>query len=772
MFGLSAVLIPDANGDGIDDIAIAAPNAFDDVVGARIGTVSIMSGSDGSTIASLTGLAFQRFGLALFGASAVEPAVSPTVTVLVEHLDPATNQSFTPAVFTFQTFDAFSRWLVAESVQAPAGFTAQAAIDSLATHIRATGPADLNADGTVTASDLAILAGNYGAQLDPVTGALLHQDPTLAAAPTGDTNGDGVVDASDLVEVVTGIGSQNPDGSPNFVPVDDPLTEAEAQAIETAFGAAMGRHVEADCSQCTYRPCWCVLQPDDVDPFGEIDGDDGQDGVDTDGDGNPDLPEGGTPPGGGGGDGPDPDGDDDGDGIPNENDCDSEAFTGGGGGGNCDDPCGDDNGDGVKNQDDCESECYQGDPEDCECRVMIEGCPTPDGLPDNGVSPTEVIILPADTSQSMVVVLTASGEPADGTHHWFVVGAAADALDQDTIRLMVTNPGLVEASVTYTAQINDQQCTSRDRCAFLAWRCAIEPANPMLCLSNPPEPVVLTVDPYNTIGANLRWSVVQGASLVTTTGNAGTSFEVTPVDPGEVVVKCEYLLDGVVKCQSQVTLTIPGPVCGTNGTVSPAFTTIMDGPGFAGQNFGLTVPDKPIIDTEVCIDPAQGGWVNRVVSVQSTVRYAVNLHGCIDISGANHPAVNAQTYKAILVDLTPVGSFPAAPYSVYAALDCVAQHELVHVAEWEQTANQLWPQYEPRLETGIAPCALFSHAEDAERYFEVLTQPEQVANDFFDDVLQQWPDHPGTSQAYPIENVCLASLRAAILQRAQSNNWP
>jgi hypothetical protein len=203
MLGLSAALVPDANGDGIADVAMSAPNAFDDAAGARVGTVRIASGADGSTIAMLSGTPIERFGLALY-APASDATAPQTVTVLVEHLDPSTGASYKPAAFTFRTFDALTGAILGEAVGAPAGFTTSAARATLATHIRATGPADLDADGGVTPEDFTILAANYGASVDPVTGALLEADPTLAATPTGDTNGDGVVDASDLLDVLTG----------------------------------------------------------------------------------------------------------------------------------------------------------------------------------------------------------------------------------------------------------------------------------------------------------------------------------------------------------------------------------------------------------------------------------------------------------------------------------------------------------------------------------------------------------------------------------------
>jgi len=371
LFGLSAIITPDVNADGIADVAIAIPNAFDDVAGTRVGLVVIKSGASGATLATISGTPLERFGLALFASPPEPPSLSPTLTVLVEPLDPQTNAP--SGSFTFQSFDAFSGAFLTEAVQAPEGFTGEVLAASIAMYVRVVRPADLNASGSVTPLDLSVLASNYGTAVDPVTGQLLAQDPTLAAAPTGDTNGDGVVDASDLSNVLAGIG---PPSDPNFVPIEEDLTEAEASVVAAAFDQLTGFTLtSANCAICATG----VRKVRPVGPYGPIDPDnpppppgggfdpckdpnytgDPANCADSDGDGTKDAH----------------DNDDDNDGIPDESDPDDDGdgipdavdtWPGPGGappppGGGCDD-CpsvdlrADLNGDGVINDDDDEAE--------------------------------------------------------------------------------------------------------------------------------------------------------------------------------------------------------------------------------------------------------------------------------------------------------------------------------------------------------------------------------------------------------------------------------
>jgi len=357
LFGLSAIQLPDVNGDGIADVAIAAPNAFDDVAGARVGTVLIASGADGSSITTISGIPDERFGLALFAAPGANPGDSPVVTVLVQNVD--TTVSPPAKSYTFQSYDAFTGALIAEAVHAPVGFTRQAAEASLATYIRAAGPADLDASGIVTLEDFTILANNFGSTVDPITGQLLQNDPTLAAAPTGDTNGDGVVDSQDLGVVA---GSMGQNFSPTFEPGGDVLTEAEAAAVEEGFAQAVP--MEVVCRHCnTCPPIKCLRMVDwgnplDGDPPEFDDGDYGAGPPDEDDD----------PGGSGGPNDPDPDGDDDGDGIRNGDDCGSAAFAGDVA---TDVRCQDDDGDDINNHD--ETDCEDNpNAEECQCNCSAE----------------------------------------------------------------------------------------------------------------------------------------------------------------------------------------------------------------------------------------------------------------------------------------------------------------------------------------------------------------------------------------------------------------
>jgi hypothetical protein len=441
MLGLSAVLVPDANGDGMADVAMSAPNAFDDVAGARVGTARIASGADGSTIARLSGTPIERFGVALFAPSP-DGGAPQTLTVLVEHLDPSTGASYTPSAYTFRTFDALTGAILGEAVGAPAGFTASAARASLATHIRATGSADLDADGGVTTTDLSILAGNFGAAVDPVTGALLEADPTLAATPTGDTNGDGVVDSSDLLDVLTGF---NPPDDPNFVPVEDALTEAEAAAIEGSFGETLP--MALDCVWCAL--CWrgyCQVLPDrfgEADADGEPDFDPGTDGTSP--------PDGST--GGGGGPGlTGPNGDENGDGILNKNDCLSTHFTG--------DPMGcDANDNGVPDPHDCGSCEFVGDVTQCGCTdvdiTFSPGC--------GERTPNYVWRIPESQLPKTVIIRACAGPPG-GEYRWLPLHSevaeyeSGQDLTGSSVRVRLKKGGNFWATCEYTVTLDTQSC--------------------------------------------------------------------------------------------------------------------------------------------------------------------------------------------------------------------------------------------------------------------------------------------------------------------------
>jgi len=629
----------------------------------------------------------------------------------------------------------------------------------------------------VTIADFTILANNFGSTVDPITGQLLQNDPTLAAAPTGDTNGDGVVDSQDLGVVA---GSMGQNFSPTFEPGgDDVLTEAEAAAVEEGFAQAVP--MEVVCRQCyTCPPIKCLRMVDwgnplDGDP---PDFDDGGDGIGPPG-GEDDGPggSGGPGDGGDGGDDTDPNGDTDGDGILNKDDCDSAAFAGGGGGGNCSDPCGDSDGDGTKNQDDCDSECHQNGStraEVCECSVTIEGCPTPDGLPENGVSPTEVIILPDDPGQSATVTLTATGDPGGGTYQWFISGAVVDHLDQPTITLTVTNPGLVEAAVTYTKDVDGQPCTARDRCEFLAWRCVIEQADAVVCLTDPPVPTLLTINPSHAPDAEIRWTVVHGSDHVTTTGGSGTTFEVNPDEPGEVAVRCELLHNGVVRCDSEVTLTIPGPVCGVNTAVTPTYSQRQGDPDCEVDReiLGETVIDPlPIIDFLACIDPNTGEWTPRVQSIDSGIAVSLCPHWQTEISGPDDVLIDETNYCFVLADFTPVAAGQHALYLSYISMSAIYFHEQTHVVEWQTTFDRLWLQRESVIEGLTVACSTeIATEEDArtELVLDLLFARMQLQFDASD----QWPRHEnGQTKADAIENEYLAILRHGILQRAQDLNW-
>jgi len=243
--------------------------------------------------------------------------------------------------------------------------------------------------------------------------------------------------------------------SPTFEPGgDDVLTEAEAAAVEGAFGQAMPTKLDCGCGLCPHG--WCMVLIDELD---EGDGgeppdfDHGGDGIGPPG-GEDDGPggSGGPGDGGDGGDDTDPNGDDNGDGILNKDDCLNAAFSG--------DPSGcDDDGDGVPNSQDCGSCQFVGDITQCNCSdVDISFSP---GCTDR--TPNYVWIIPTE-SLPKTVALTACGGPPGGTYQWTFtpsdVAILADGaqLDGPNLKVKLLNGGNFAATCQYTAQIDGQPC--------------------------------------------------------------------------------------------------------------------------------------------------------------------------------------------------------------------------------------------------------------------------------------------------------------------------
>jgi hypothetical protein len=65
LFGLAAVVLPDVDFDGVEDMAISAPNAFDAEINFRRSKVVVISGANGNTIGTLSGTPGELYGLGL-----------------------------------------------------------------------------------------------------------------------------------------------------------------------------------------------------------------------------------------------------------------------------------------------------------------------------------------------------------------------------------------------------------------------------------------------------------------------------------------------------------------------------------------------------------------------------------------------------------------------------------------------------------------------------------------------------------------------------------
>ncbi len=335
LFGAAGLIVPDLDGDGEADLAIAAPNAMDELGDQRQSRVHLISGADGRELDQLLGLPDEVFGLglALEGGGALR--------VLFQRLDPRTGLTTRLPGFGERVFSLPSLELVEErfGVRDTWAFAA-----SRAEWVRVVGAADLNADGVVDGRDVLAVAGALAEGGSEAIGA---------APALGDMDGSGSVDALDVALVAEaasrdGGGADAAGGalpSSPFPPPpggDDPPDEPGFPGLGDMPGLEVIGCLDPVQEVRFEEPLEAAPEGQPV--FGTPASPSG-----CDGDGG----------GGGGSGGPD----DDGDGIPNSMDCDHPSYQG--------DPgsaaCADDDGDGIPNQDDCDSPHYTGSAGACRC---------------------------------------------------------------------------------------------------------------------------------------------------------------------------------------------------------------------------------------------------------------------------------------------------------------------------------------------------------------------------------------------------------------------
>jgi hypothetical protein len=217
LFGLAAAVLPDIDGDGVDDLAIAAPNAYEARWNRRVGRVYVISGADGVEIRVLSSMTTKHlFGLGLLVVEATDTDPA-RLRVWYEILNPATGYESRYLGVCYDEFSLPTLRFMGGAAAFPDGL---AFADSRVDRVRVDGAEDLNADGAVDHADVDVLLRHFGTSLEPLALETLAGDPTLAAAPIGDLDASGAVDENDLARVSALAGGDAEPASFSTVPAE------------------------------------------------------------------------------------------------------------------------------------------------------------------------------------------------------------------------------------------------------------------------------------------------------------------------------------------------------------------------------------------------------------------------------------------------------------------------------------------------------------------------------------------------------------------------